>query len=354
MKAILTALATANPHHCVTQKETYQFLTTHFPLESDERDLYRRLLLEGPMHGRYIGVDRNEEICSEDPDELTARFLRQGRRMAAEAARGALNRARLGPGDIDALVVNTCTGYACPGLSSYVAEDLALNRSVAVFDLAGMGCGAALPNLECAAGLIQGGTKKTTLSLAVEVCSATFFRGPDPDLIVSNSIFGDGAAAAVLQAPSAVPHGAALFELMDFESILQPDRREDLCYRHEGGRLRNVLGRAVPVIAARAVAQTVQKLLDRHGLTRDQIDWWAVHPGGTAVLERIAKTLNLPPAVLRFSYEVFQKYGNMSSPSVLFVLEHILRQGQPQPGDTGLLLAFGAGLTAFAALVTFL
>ena len=354
MNALVTALATATPHHYVTQEEAYQFLTAHFPMESDERDLYRRLLLEGPIRGRCIGVDRNEEICSENPDELTVRFLRQGRHMAAEAAQAALDRAGLGPSDIDALVVNTCTGYACPGLSSYVAEDLALNRSVAVFDLAGMGCGAALPNLECAAGLIQGGTKKATLSIAVEVCSATFFRGPDPDLIVSNSIFGDGAAAVVLQAPSAVRNGAGLLRLVDFEAILRPDRRADLRYRHEGGRLRNVLGKSVPVIAARAVVETVQRLLGRHGLTRDQIGWWAVHPGGTAVLERIEKILDLPGAALGFSHDVFRAYGNMSSPSVLFVLEQILLQGRPQPGDIGLLLAFGAGFTAFAVLVTFL
>lgn len=353
MKAVLTALATANPPRYVPQQEAYQFLETQYRLEPQEHDLYRRLLLEGPIRGRYIGVDRDIEICSDNPDDLSERFLKHGRIIATQAARTAIEQASLAPGNIEAVVVNTCTGYACPGLSSYVAQDLGLDHSVAVLDLVGMGCGAAIPNLECAAHLIEAGARKTVLSIAVEICSATFFRGPEPDLIVSNSIFGDGAAAAVLQAPT--DHGSgALLELVDFESMIVPEKRDALRYRQQGGRLRNVLSRSVPVIGARAIAQATQRLLTRQNLTRAQIDWWAVHPGGTAVLERVAKTLDLSHENLHFSYEVFEHYGNMSSPSALFVLEKILCDGQPRKGDKGLLLAFGAGFTAFAGLVTFL
>lgn len=351
MNATLTALATANPRRYATQCETYHALTSYFPLASDERALYERLLLEGPIRGRYVAIEKDEEICCEDPDKLTQRFVKYGRAIAAEAGRTAMKRAGLQAGDIDAVVTNTCTGYLCPGFSSYLAEDLALGDCVAAFDLAGMGCGAAIPNLQCAAGLIQTGARKTVLSVAVEICSATFFRGPEPDLIVSNSIFADGAAATIVQGPSGDTPG--LLEFVDFESALQPRRREELRYRQEGGRLRNVLAKSVPVIAAKSVAQVTERLLARHNLTPDGIDFWAVHPGGTAVLERIEKTLQIPRAALRFSYEIFREYGNMSSPSVLFVLDRILCEARPHPGDTALLLAFGAGFTAFATLAKF-
>lgn len=352
MNPTLTALATANPKRYVTQRQVYDALTSHFSLAPAERALYERLLLEGPIRGRHLAVEDDAEVCCDDPDTLTARFLRHGRLVAAEAARSALRRAGLEAADLDALVVNTCTGYLCPGLSSYLAEDLLLRDSIAVFDLAGMGCGAAIPNLQCAAGLLQTQARKTVLSVAVEICSATFFRGPDPDLIVSNSIFADGAAAAVLQSR---PDGsAALLEFVDFESAILPRRREELRYRHDGGRLRNVLARSVPAVAAKAVAQVTERLLARHNLSREQIRFWAVHPGGTAVLERVEKALQIPQIALRFSYDVFAQHGNMSSPSVLFVLDTILREGNPHPGDHGLLLAFGAGFTAFAALVRFL
>jgi alkylresorcinol/alkylpyrone synthase len=142
--------------------------------------------------------------------------------------------------------------------------------------------------------------------------------------------------------------------VIDFASVTLPRYREQLRYTTQGGRLRNVLTRNVPVIGARAVAQVVRRLLDRHSLTQETIDWWVVHPGGTQVLNAVERQVGLTPERLRFSYEVFRNYGNMSSPSVLFVLDRILREARPQPHDTGLLLSFGAGFTAFAALVEFL
>ena len=120
-----------------------------------------------------------------------------------------------------------------------------------------------------------------------------------------------------------------------------------------GDWLRNVLTRNVPVIGAKAVAQAVHRLLDRHDLKQDAIDWWVVHPGGTQVLNAVQRQVGLAPEKLRFSHEVFRDYGNMSSPSVMFVLDRILREARPKPSDTGLLLSFGAGFTAFGSLVQF-
>jgi len=243
-----------------------------------------------------------------------------------------------------------------------------------VLDLMGMGCGGAVPNLEAGCRMIQSGARKTVLCISVEICSATFFLGPDPDLIVSNSIFSDGAAAAILQgdlngdAPASVvrsvpvrasretPHGVTtngLVQFLDFESVTLPRYREQLRYTTQGGRLRNVLTRNVPVIGAKAVAQATGRLLERHGLTAEDIHWWAVHPGGTQVLAAVEKHLGLTPEMLHFSYETFRNYGNMSSPTVLFVLKKILDEARPSKHDRALLLSFGAGFTAFAALVEF-
>ncbi len=354
MRAVLTALATANPRRYATQEEIYHFLVAHFPMEPPERELYRELLLEGPIHGRYIAVDIDEEICSQDPDFLVERFARHGRRIAAQAARAALDQAGLTPAEIEGLVVNTCTGYLCPGLSSYLLEDLGLPAFTSVLDLMGMGCGGAIPNLETGCRMIQSGARKTVLCLSVEICSATFFLGPDPDLIVSNSIFADGASAAVLQANLNGDPGGGLVRFLDFESVTLPRYREQLRYTTSEGRLRNVLTRNVPVIGAKAVAQVIRRLLDRHALARDDISRWIVHPGGTQVLKAVEKHLGLTAETLRFSYETFRDYGNMSSPSVMFVLDKTLREARPRAHEKGILVSFGAGFTAFAALVEFL
>ena len=119
------------------------------------------------------------------------------------------------------------------------------------------------------------------------------------------------------------------------------------------GRLRNVLSRRVPAIGSKIIATVAKRLLDRHDLGVDDIQWWAVHAGGTRVLENLEKNLSLPPSALQYSHEIFCSYGNMSSPTLMFVLDRILRCGKTQAGDKGLLLGFGAGFSGFGALVTF-
>jgi predicted naringenin-chalcone synthase len=175
--------------------------------------------------------------------------------------------------------------------------------------------------------------------------------GSQPDLVISNCIFGDGAAAAVLDRPRNGSGG--VLRVVDFQSGLFPRYREDLRYRTVDGRLRNSLSRRVPIIGARTIAEVAGKLLERNNLNIGDINWWAVHAGGSRVLDQVERQMGLSEAELRFSRQVLKKHGNMSSPTVLFALKDILDEGQPGPGDRGLLLSFGAGFTAFAALVEF-
>lgn len=352
MKTIIRGLGTACPPLYATQEEAYEFFTAHYALTPDERDLYRRILLDGKIRGRYLGMDAKTDVLEPDPDLRLARFLKFGRSTAVAAARRAMVEAGVDATEIAGLVVNTCTGYLCPGLSSYIAEDLGLKTSIRFQDLMGMGCGGAIPNLEAAAGMLARSGDGPVLSVAVEICTATIFPSHEPELVVSNSIFSDGAAAAVLdRVPDDHPGGLAC--VVDFASGLFPQYREDLRYRSDGGRLRNHLTKRVPVIGARTADEVATRLLARQGLTRDDIDWWAVHPGGTVVLAQVAKQMQLTDEDLRFSHHVFANYGNMSSPSVLFVLREMLDSGLAQPGQRGLLLAFGAGFSAFAALIEF-
>lgn len=352
MKTVLRGLGTACPSLYATQEEAYEFFTTHFALKPEEQDLYRRILVDGRIKGRYLGMDAKIDALEADPDRRLARFLKFGRSTAVAAARRALAEAGVETDEIAGLIVNTCTGYLCPGLSSYVAADLGLKGSIRFQDLVGMGCGGAIPNLEAAAGMLARSGEGPILCVAVEICTATIFPSHEPELVVSNSIFSDGAAAAVLDlAPDDHPGGLAC--LVDFATGLFPQYREDLRYRTEGGRLRNYLSRRVPVIGARTAKEVASRLLTQHGLSRNDIDWWAVHPGGTVVLAQVAKQLELADGALRFCHSVFENYGNMSSPSVLFVLREILDAGLPQPGQRGMLIAFGAGFSAFAALMEF-
>lgn len=354
VQTILRIPATANPPYYATQREAYEFYTSHFDLTADEQTLYRKLLIDGPIQGRYFGLACAEEACETNPDRLNERFVKYARQTGAAAARAAMTEAGLSPQDLGGVVVNTCTGYVCPGLSSYLVEDLDLPSSVKTLDIAGMGCGGALPNIDTASALLAAHGGRPWLSLAVEACSATLFMGSDPALIVSNSIFGDGAAAVILQNEATVPRTSGLMRILGSTSSIHPRYREQLRYRQEGGRLRNVLTTRVPVIGAKLAGEALTALLAQHQITRQDISWWAVHAGGTAVLDQVGRDLGLDARALQYSLNVFRTYGNMSSPSVLFALKQIIEQGQPKLGDRGVLLSFGAGFSAFALLVEFL
>lgn len=343
----ITSVATANPARYVTQDFVLKFLQKNFPLSPAQDSLYDKILSGTAIRGRYFAVDYDEQICLQNPDEQNARFLKFARQLGSDAARKAIHKASLTPADIKGLVVNTCTGYLCPGLSSYIMEDLGLDSSTEVFDIMGMGCGAAIPNLRCASSLAKNGCDNV-LTVAVEICSATLFMGDDPELVVSNCIFGDGAAAAILSGSHSGP--TPKIKLLDFESQVMPKHRDQLRYRLQDGRLRNVLSIRVPVIAANAVADVTARLLARNNLQKENIDHWVIHPGGTAILKQVQQKLQLPAKKLAASHKVLLKYGNMSSPSVLFVLNELLKSPVAKPGEKILLSAFGAGFSAFAAI----
>ncbi len=350
---IVLSLATANPERYVTGREVYDFLDSSYDLEPAERELYRKLLEDGPIRGRYVAIHHDRYNGELSQDELTELFTRAAREMACGAAGRAIGEVGCKAADVSAVVVNTCTGYLCPGLTSYIAEELKLESSTKVFDLMGMGCGGAIPNLEFSAAIGAADGNKMVLSIAVEVCSATLFRSPEPGLVVSNSIFADGASAAIVcrQRQGA---GKGLFKFIDFASAIFPEYREELRYKTEQGKLRNVLTRRVPVIGARAAAEVAGRLLNRNNLQIEDINFWAVHPGGTEVLKQIGEKLGISAGALQFSYEIFRDFGNMSSPSVMFVLKAILDKASPKAGQKGLILSFGAGFSAHASLIDFL
>jgi predicted naringenin-chalcone synthase len=363
----IVAVATANPPLRVSQEETYQAYVNWLPLSDRAKNLLHRIFVINNSIGyRHFGMDSLADMLLDSQDALIARYQKFAVRAAVEAAQGALRRAHIGPdgagpaGDedgvpvspqeIDAIVVNSCTGYLCPGLTSYVAEALELRSDIHPFDLQGMGCGAALPNLESAYNYLQAHPNSTALAIAVEICSATLYFDEAPDILISNALFGDGAAAALLTNRP----GQGGVRLRGFSAGLYPQDREHLYFRTENSKLRNVLSVKVPAVGARNGGEVINRLLAEQGLAHDDIDHWIVHPGGQKVLDTFQEALALPPDALDASRKVLYNYGNMSSASVLFVLEEVLRNGATHSGGTGVMCSFGAGFGAYAGLLEFL
>jgi predicted naringenin-chalcone synthase len=342
----LAALATAAPPYEADQREAEDFFLRHFSRRLSPRSLglMKKFLAHSSIRRRRFAFDSPDCLVTEDPDGRMARFARWAVDLSARASLKALERAGLGARDVSALVVNTCTGYLCPGLSSYLLERLGLPRDIRAYDLVGGGCGGAIPNLQAGEECLKAAGAGVALCVAVEICSATFRMEDDLSLILSNALFSDGAAAAVLWTR---PEG---LELVASGSRHRPEDREAIRYVHRNGQLCNQLSSFLPRIVNRTVAEAVQGVLEPLGLEVADIDHWALHGGGEKVIAAVARELGLPEEKLRHTREILARYGNMSSPSVLFTLKEILDNGI-RAGDRCLMASFGAGLSAHALLL---
>jgi predicted naringenin-chalcone synthase len=299
------------------------------------------------IEARRLALDSLAEVFQIDPDTLSRRFSKHAPKLAAQAAERALSQAGLDAGAIDAIIVSTCTGYLCPGLSGYVIEMLNLRSDVRAFDLVGQGCAAALPNLLLGRALLDSGESEQVLSICVEVSSAAMFLDDDPGVIISACLFGDGAGAAVLSRRHVAPNRR--IEWTDSASHIDPARRDALKFEQQGGMLRNILTRPVPGLAADYAQRVLERVLGRRSLERSQVNAWIMHAGGRDVLVALEKKLGLGPTSFSYSAATLREYGNLSSAFVYFVLEAAL--DGDSPGGWWWLSSFGAGFSCHGALL---
>jgi alkylresorcinol/alkylpyrone synthase len=296
---------------------------------------------------RHLALEKLDDAFDLTPDALHARFIHNAPLLATQAAERALADSETKACDIDAILISTCTGYLCPGLTSYVAERLGLRPDVLPLDLVGQGCGAALPNFRVAEALLASGRCQCVLSICVEVCSAAFYLDDNPGVLISACLFGDGAGAAVL---SLQPNdGRRRVEWKSSGSLLKPADRDLLRFEQKSGMLCNILAPQVPSLAAQHAGTIFDETLARSHLARSQVAGWILHPGGRNVLTALCDRLNLSGHDVRWSEAVLREFGNLSSPSVIFVLQAAL--SDDVPGGWWWMSSFGAGFSCHGALL---
>jgi predicted naringenin-chalcone synthase len=299
------------------------------------------------IEARRLALSSLADVFQIDPDTLHRRFLASAPVLAAQAGGCALADAQLSASNIDAVVVSTCTGYLCPGLSGYLIEKLGLKSGVQAFDLVGQGCAAALPNMRLGSALLGSGQCQNVLSICVEVSSAAMYLDNDPGVLVSACLFGDGAGAAVLS-QTEHPHRRRI-AWKDSESLIDPANRNALMFEQRQGMLRNILTRAVPTLAAEYAHRVLEAVLRRAGIPASQISAWIMHAGGRDVLLSLEKRFGLEARDFRYSAAMLREYGNLSSAFVYFVLQAALADGAP--GGWWWLSSFGAGFSCHGALL---
>ena len=255
----------------------------------------------------------------------------------------------------DGISSHNCTGYECPSIIHHLAGELHFAPDIVYTSILGHGCEGGFPALRRAYDYVVA-HNKPALAVSCEICSVDFFPedGANPDttndyeLLRANAIFGDGASAVLLGFDDDWRHPY----LLDFESYFDPANMHHLGFTWEEGRLRVMLSKLVPKIAPLGAKIVVDRLLQRHNLNAENIQWWVIHPGGKAVLDNIRDVIGLPEEKLSMSREALMTYGNCSSSSI-GIVGKLLMGREIKPNDYIMVISLGAGLAAGATLLRF-
>jgi predicted naringenin-chalcone synthase len=269
--------------------------------------------------------------------------------LAMSATSQALQKSEVDPSRITHLVTVSCSGFSAPGFDFDLIRELPLRSDIARTHVGFMGCHAALNALRVARAFVLADPDAIVLICCVELCSLHYQYGWDPEQIVANALFADGAAACVVQAEAgeALPRISPA-RILASGSIIMPDSADAMSWKIGDHGFRMTLSSRVPSLLTQYVRPWLTEWLATHGLTPAEVVQWAVHPGGPQILNSFAKAMGLARNDMRVSHEVLRQYGNMSSCTVLFVLDRLREQAEQGPCVA---IGFGPGLTAEATLL---
>lgn len=332
----------------VTQDQIWDgFFARHY----GEHRLARRLFGSVGVDQRHAVVNPvQEDVSGWSTGRRMDRFVHEAMPLGASAITAALVAAELDACDVGLFAVASCTGYATPGLDILLARDLGMPADVQRLAIGHMGCYAALPSLG-AVGDYVGYRGRAAVLLCLELTSLHLQPGapegqpPDLEQVVAHALFSDAASAVVVR-----PGGAGL-QLLDLVAVTDVENAALMTWDVTDLGFRMGLSARVPDVLAQHVRGTVESLLARHDLRIPQVTGWAIHPGGPRILDVVRDRLELDEVLLTASREVLRTHGNCSSATVLVVLDELCRTAPPAPGDHVVALAFGPGLTMYAALL---
>lgn len=316
----------------------------HYNLERVE--LLHRNVLVG---GRHLALPLHEYLALDTWGKANDAWIRVAQEVGETAVRTALASAGLTPDDVDAFLFVTVTGVSTPSIDARLVNRLKLPARVRRTPIFGLGCVAGAAGIARAADYVRAYPGQVAVLLSVELCSLTLQQ---QDLSVPNLIatglFGDGAAAVVVVGDDRRAKGP---RILDTRAMFYPDSEDVMGWDISESGFRIVLSADVPDVVLRYIARDVDAFLADHGLTRRDISAWISHPGGPKVLQAMEQALELGPGALEASWRHLREVGNLSSTSVLMILEDVMRSRPPAAGEYGLLMAMGPGFCSEMVLL---
>jgi predicted naringenin-chalcone synthase len=345
--AYINRIATAVPQHDV-HRAFIDFAVGLLP-EGSYRKLFRRMARLSAIERRYSFINPivTEDGSWQDAEQVyvpgsfptTAHRMKLFERFAPQLARDGLDKLSLSEEErraITHVIVTSCTGFYAPGLDFEVVKHLGLSPSVERTMIGFMGCYAAINALKSAHHIVRSEPDAAVLILNLELCSLHFQESHELEQVLSFLVFADGCAACLV---SAQPKGLAIDS---FLALCVPQTSHLITWRIGELGFDMHLSGEVPGAIGRALKESGRQIT--RGKDPLSIDLWAVHPGGRSILDAVEKGLELPAEALSYSRDILARYGNMSSATVMFVLEQVMQSAQAE--QQGCAMSFGPGLTA--------
>jgi alkylresorcinol/alkylpyrone synthase len=340
----LLSLATAVPPQVVEQQEAKVRARKAFGGRKELFDRLASVFDNAGIARRHIVAPQDWYMHGHGWHDRNALYLEASEQLFVEAAAAAIEKAGLKPEEIDGVVTVSTTGIATPSLEARVGPRLGLRSNVRRVPVFGLGCAGGVNGLATAARMASAEPGTNWLLVTVETCSISIrLDSEDPAAVVATALFGDGAAAAVVASGE-----HSLARIAGSAEKLWPDTQRIMGWDVEDPGLAVVFDRAIPPFIEAELAGAVGEMCGSLGIAREDISRFCCHPGGVKVIDAIETALDLNQGELNLEREVLRDYGNMSAPTVLFVLERLIERGLP---ERVMMTAFGPGFTCAGLLL---
>ncbi|MGE3174144.1 MAG: type III polyketide synthase [Planctomycetota bacterium] len=337
----IAAVGSALPNNYYDQETLTRYLTEVMRDEPAAARRLPQLHANTRVRGRHLALPLERYAELQDFTDWNAAWLQCALELGERAVTRALERAGLVPTDIDAIFFSTVTGLASPSVEARLMNRMKMRTDVRRVPMFGVGCVAGAAAVARAADYLRGNPDGVALVLTVELCSLTLQRDDRSVAnLISVGLFGDGASAAIVTGSNRKADGP---RILATRSVFYPDTEDVMGWDIGSHGFKIVLSPQVPVVARERLPQDIDAFLADHSLSRADVRSWVCHPGGPKVLQALQDGLELDEQALACSWDNLERRGNLSSASVLLILEDTIRDRRPPAGSKGVMLAMGPG-----------
>ena len=338
----IAATATALPPHTITRDDVKYYMGRVFEISDRRLDAMMSIVDNAQVLKRHVLFPIDYTVEPRSLEKTNEEYIEHAIKLGQEAAEKCLSRAGLQPNEIDLIITVSCTGFMIPSLDAHLINRMGFRSNVVRMPFTELGCAAGAMALGRAADFLKARPGANVLIIAVELPSLTFQRKDISQAnLISSILFGDGAAAVVVR--GAEMRGP---KILVSETYTFPDSLGAMGFDLKDSGFHILLAKDVPEMIGAKIRELVDGFLERHGKTQEEIKGWILHPGGARLLGNVEIALGLTKCQTQPSWDVLANVGNLSSATILFILQEWLEKRPLNPGEHALAAAFGPGFSA--------